>query len=291
MTRKSWTPEEDSLLRELTTSNRLSYRQMAAHFPGRTGTSLMKRALNYLEVTRDGYVFFKHSYNRNFFSIPNPVNCYVAGFYVADGCITDNPTTRVLAMELSHLEWHQLETFKRLMEYSGSISDSSYAGREKMCALRLYSAYQLAADLEKNFGLTPNKTHRLPAPNLTDPHLQLCYLAGLLDGDGCVCISNQGRLAISYTSSSLGIIGWVKTFVESLNLDRLSDKGGKVRKVATANAYTYQVAGLKAIDLIHRVQKLKPEGVPILDRKWDNERLNSYIAAFEAKHGIVAPNL
>lgn len=283
-----WTPSEDQQLVELLSLKKHSFNQMARLFSTpRTGTSLRKRALS-KGLTNHGFIFFKHSYNRAFFSVPNPVNCYVAGYYAADGHIADNPTTRLLSMELSHLEWHQLETFKRLIEYTGDVQDSSYPYHPEMCALRLYSAYEITADLERHFGLTPRKTHRLPAPNLTDPHLQLCYLAGLLDGDGCVCISNTNQLTISYVSSSCAIAVWVQLFVESLNLRHLRNKApGKVRPVCNGtNAFTYSVSGLKAIDLIRRVQALKLEGIPILDRKWDNPRLNEYIAAFEASHGL-----
>ena len=157
-----------------------------------------------------------------------------------------------------------------------------------MCALRLYAAHQITADLERNFGLTPRKTHRLPAPNLTDPHLRLCYLAGLLDGDGCVHLNTQDRLVIRYVSCSKTIVEWVKSFVESLDLNSIA-RNKRICEVCLdprANAWLYQIAGAKAIDLVHRIQALKKEGIPILDRKWDNDRLNTYIRAFEEKHQI-----
>lgn len=285
MNYKNWTPEESKLLGELVTGGKHSYNQMVPFFIGRSGTSLRKHAISALGMNQKGHIHKLHSYNQTFFAVPNPINSYVAGFWAADGHVTDNPTTRLIAIELSHTERHQLETFKKLMEYTGDVKDSSYPGREAMCALRLYSAYQLASDLEKNFGIGPRKTHRLPAPNLIDSHLQLCYLAGLLDGDGCVCISNQDRLSIQYASSSLEIINWVKSFTDSLNLTTIRIKrGGEIHDLRpAANAYRYQIAGMKAVDLIKRVQGLKAEGVPILNRKWDNPTLNAYIADYEAR--------
>lgn len=284
---KLWTSEEENLLRELISTKKYSYNQMSKFFEGRGGESLRHHAIN-MGINQKGRIHFTHSYNKNFFSTPNPINCYVAGYWAADGHIADNPTTRVVAIELSHTEWHQLEKFKTLMKYTGDVRDSSYPGREKMCALRFYSAYQLAEDLEKNFGVTKQKTYRLSPPNLNNDHLKLSYLAGLLDGDGCVNISITNRLCISYTSSSIKIMEWVKTFIESLDLQRLSDKGGIIRRVSGGwNAYVFQVCGLKAIDLIRRIQKLKSEGIPILDRKWDNEKLNTYITNFEREHNLL----
>lgn len=40
------------------------------------------------------------------------------------------------------------------------------------------------------------------------------------------------------------------------------------------------------MDLISKVQELKKEGVPVLDRKWDNEKLNNYIKEFKKHHGL-----
>lgn len=298
MAGKPWTPEEHNKLRELVALKKYSFNQMAAHFEGRTGTSLRKNALK-MGLTNEGFILFKHACDRDFFATPNLINCYVAGFYAADGCITDNPTTRVLALVISTSDVEQLRKFKTLFKYTGRIDTMEARGDRigpqgkvmrcgSMSALRLYSAYKMTEDLEKHFGLTPNKTYRLPPPSLNDPRLKLCYIAGLLDGDGCVHINTQNQLIITYTSSSRSIMDWFKTEIESMGLRSLKDKGGIVRRISHANAYIYQVSGLKAIDLIRRVQRLKLEGVPLLDRKWDNDRLNTYMADFEKRFCIEA---
>lgn len=288
MAGRPWTTDEDNLLRKLVTKRTQSYEQMVPQFNGRTSTSLRRHAIDSLGINQKGRIHRRHSYNQAFFSVPNPINSYVAGYWAADGHVTDSWCTKVVAIELSHLEWHQLETFKQLMEYSGDVRDSSYSYREQMCALRFYGAYQLAADLETHFGVGPRKSHRLPAPRLDSPHLQLCYLAGLLDGDGSVVISNTNQLCVSYTSASNAIVEWVKTFTNSLGLRSIArnHKEPSVCRLSHAEAWTYRLYGLKAIDLIRRVQALKAEGIPILDRKWDNPLLNSYIRDYLAKHDI-----
>jgi hypothetical protein len=287
--RRPWTTEEDNLLRELLATKKLSFNQMARHFPGRNGTSLRKHARVHLGLANEGFVLRKHTYNQAFFQTPNPINCYVAGFYAADGYIGDNPTTRLLTISLAPQDGHQVETFKQLMEYSGNVTiDSrSHEGRCDMHSLRLYSAYQITADLERNFGLTNRKTHRIPAPNLTDPHLKLCYLAGLLDGDGCVHINVQNRVVVRYVSASRAIVDWVKAFVDGMGLQTLKrGRHYRVRKETDSAAFAFTVGGLKAVDLIRRIQRLKAEGIPILDRKWDNPRINAYISDFCARHGV-----
>ena len=293
MSRKYWTAEEESLLRELLEQKKLSFNQMTKFFEGRTGDALRKHAINYMGLSNEGFIFKKHSYNQRFFETPNPINCYVAGFYAADGYIGDNPTTRLLTISLAPEDGHQVETFKRLLEYSGQITiDPREHESRKRCdmhSLRLYSAYQITADLERVFGLTNKKTYRIPAPNITDPHLQLCYLAGLLDGDGCVHINKRGYISLGYTSCSLTIVEWVKQITDKMNLFALrTGKENHIRSlVPTANAYSYVLGGYKAIDLILRIQALKKEGIPILDRKWDNERLNIYIKDYAEKHGPI----
>lgn len=299
MAGRPWTEEEYNKLRELVALKKYSFNQMATHFDGRSGTSLRKRALK-MGLTNEEFILFKHSCNRDFFAVPNSINCYVAGFYAADGCISDNPTTRVLTLAISTSDIEQLRKFKDLFKYTGRIDTMEARGEvigpggkmmqcRSMSALRLYSAYKMTEDLEKHFGLTSNKTYRLPPPSLVDPHFKLCYIAGIIDGDGCINISNQDRLSISYTSSSRLIMEWLKSEIENMELRSIRDKvGAKIRKVEHANAYTYQIAGLKAIDLIRRVQKLKLEGVPILDRKWDNDRLNTYMVDFEKRFSLEA---
>jgi hypothetical protein len=267
----------------------MSFRQIALHFSGRSATSVRKHALVHLGLSNEGFVAHKHTYDQTFFAVPNPINCYVAGFYAADGYIGNNPTTRLLTISLAPQDGHQVETFKRLLNYSGNITVDlrEHLGHCNMHSLRLYSAYQITADLERNFGLTDRKTYRLPAPNLTDPHLQLCYLAGLLDGDGCVHINSQGRVVIRYLSASRTIVDWVKAFIDGMALKTL--KRGRhyvVKKEKDSAAYGFTVGGLKALDLITRIQRLKMEGVPILDRKWDNPRINAYISDFCMKHGV-----
>ncbi len=296
MPRIYWTPEEDALLIELVKLNRVCYPEMVKHFNGRSRASLQKRALR-LGLSRDGFVYRKHYYNQAFFEIPNPINCYVAGFYAADGCIGDNPTTRYLSISLAMKDGHQVDTFARLIGYTGQVATDpkEYWGPDHsdMRSLRLYGAQQITADLERVFGLTPAKTFRIPAPNLEDPHLKLCYLAGLLDGDGCVHISIHGYISIKYASSSKTIVEWVKTYTDSLKLKgiRTYNTGPSISSTHNERAYIYAICGAKAIDLIERVQKLKLEGVPILDRKWDNPQINNYIQQFKEKHNINTPPL
>lgn len=292
----NWTTEEDNLLRDLIATKKYSFRQMAVHFTDRTGTALRKHALKYLNLRHDDFVFRKHAYNRTFFETPSPLNCYVAGYYAADGCITDNPTTRVLAICSASTDLHQMETFKKLLGYTGSVSVETYTSKlpngvirpQTMCWLRLYGAHQITADLKRNFGLDHLKMYHMPAPGLTDEHLKLCYLVGLFDGDGCVHVNVYGKVVIRYVSASRAIVEWVKTTIESMGLRTL--KPGRhfaIVKEANSAAYAYAFGGYKALDFIRRAQRLKAEGIPILDRKWDNPRVNAAIKDFETIHGVM----
>lgn len=288
MSRRYWTTEEDSLLTELVKVNKLSYREMSSKFEGRSGVSLLKRAQR-LGLDRNGFVFCKHSHNKTFFQIPNPINCYVAGYIAADGHISESGTTSYIALALSIRDEKQIELFAKLMSFTGTPllqprKHWDWGNFSDVKILKICSAYELIADLKRNFGLTQKKTYRIPAPCLDTEELKLCYLAGLLDGDGCVHISNTDLLTISYTSCSLLIVEWVMNFTKSLQLKGIrSKKFSKISYHKNTRSYRFSIAGAKAVDLIERMQQLKAKGIPILDRKWDNPELNQYISEFKAK--------
>lgn len=279
---KNWTTQEENLLRELLSQKKYSFNQMAKFFDGRTGTALRKHALKYMKLTNEDFINKKYSYNQNFFEIPNVINSYVAGFYAADGVVSET-STKYLSLILSDKELDQLNKFKNLFEYTGTVNPRNYSGKENMYGLLLCSADKLTTDLEKNFNVDQNKTYRLPPPNLNDPQLILAYIIGILDGDGCVHMNTQDKLTITYTSSSLKIVEWIKEEIEKMNLKTIRERFAKISKCSHANAYNYQVSGAKAISLIKKARELKKLGVPILDRKWDNEALNKYIEEFERK--------
>lgn len=280
---KKWSVEEENKLRELLSLKKYSFEEMAKFFDNRMGRSLGHRAKK-LGLNNKDHKSKKYSHDEMFFETPNPINSYIAGFYAADGSVYGK-STAIVSLAIHGNDSHQLQKFKEYFKYDGIISKSK---RDNLVTLRIYSADKWHEDLYKNFNLASNKTYRLPPPNLQDKDLILCYIAGLLDGDGSVFISGQNTLAVCYTSSSLLIMEWVKNQIEILNLKILRNRDlPEIRKCNHANAYEYRFTGSRAIHFIKIIQDLaKKYNLPILKRKWDNDKLNNYISEFLVRNNI-----
>ena len=60
--------------------------------------------------------------NESFFTVPNPLNCYWAGFIAADGSITcRSDFDKSLFFKLSTKDLKHLETFKEQIEHKGNL--------------------------------------------------------------------------------------------------------------------------------------------------------------------------
>ncbi len=294
-TRKSWSLEEESRLKELVATGKYSYPELTVLFPGRSSDSLRCHARQYLDI-HSCYRQHKYTYDSDFFTIPNVINSYVAGFLAADGCVQlSTKQSPVLTLSLSVKDVDHLSRIKSLLGYTGPIHnhtnrpkrpDNLVKGGLGMMTLQISVSEQYIKYLADNFGVIPRKTRRLKPPELSFEN-QLAYLIGLIDGDGYVCpIANRSNIAVGFISSSEEAAKWIKEFVDSLGFTQL--KGKKVVNIGTryeGRAFTIRYQGAQAIALIKLVQAFKQaRGIPLLDRKWDNPKVNQHILDFEAKY-------
>lgn len=215
-----------------------------------------------------------------FFSVPNPVNSYYAGYLAADGCvIREEYCVRWSCEETDRVA---LETFKQLAAYTGPIGFKLSRGLGKDLSrqnyLDIYGAAPWVADLERNFGVIPTKTYRVAPPNTTNDLLNACFILGYIDGDGSVCFTESGGWVISITSASQRVLEFIKAF-----LDRHfhPEKGSRYSNVLHHdNHYVYAVKGNKAIHLFDFLRALP---APKLARKWENPDILRVIAARKAR--------
>lgn len=285
MAYKNWTAQEEILLRELVTEGKHSYLEMEKFFPGRSRNSLTSHARQYLDINNNIYKQHKYTYNKNFFKEVNSLNSYIAGYLAADGSITTplnvNPKLR---LELADLDKEQLKIIKDVIGFTGPIIPS---GRERynLSYFQITVSQDYMDDLALNFGVIPRKTYHLSPPYLKRFEDRISFLCGLLDGDGCVHISKNNNLSVSYTSASIAAVEWYKQIVAELNLPSLKVKCNNIHKIKNSNAYSLTCNGAKAVALVKVMQILKRDlKIPILDRKWDNPSLNQYILDFEKKY-------
>lgn len=284
MNYKIWTHEEEETLKNLVLTGKYSYRQIGKIMEGRSIASITGHARRVLNINNDKYKPHKYEHDGHFFTIPNITNSYVAGFLAADGSIRQNAQGYWrMRLEISDLDKEHLLWLRDTLKHTGPLHSW---GTKKTLYWQMHVKESYAMDLATNFGVVPNKTHHLQPPNLETFNLRFAYLLGLLDGDGCVHINNLNSLGVSYVSSSLAAVEWYQTMMTSLNFVSLRPKQqiSLPRKTSHANAYSLAYSGARAVCLIKLAQAFAAKhNLPILARKWNNPRLNQYIADFQAR--------
>jgi hypothetical protein len=268
---KIWTNEEDRLLQKLV-NGQTSYTEIAKQFVNRSSNSCRLRARRYLDLENKNYVHRLYSYDQNFWSTPNPTNCYWAGFCAADASIipyAQNKKGYTFCLELSIHDLNHLNELKNAVNYTGVIEVSK---DKKLCKFRIHGIEETWKNhLEKNFNIIPRKTKRLFPPFLDDKFLQFCYFIGYIDGDGCICLDKNRRFSVSITSASKTILEWMKNIT-----DQFIGKRKKKRSIQYKNNYAvFRLSGQSAVNLFNY---LKDFPVPKLARKWNNPKILNFIS-------------
>jgi hypothetical protein len=284
-----WTDDEIRLLRDITSKGNISYEKIAKqYFPSR-GLRGIKSKAQLLGFHNKFCGSKIHSQDETFFSIPNLINSYFAGFLAADGALMLIRGRPHLGLCISAKDRHLIETFNQLSKSTNKIGVKwQKSPRSDNVTEIVYIRYagvdQWFKDLGSNFNIIPQKTFRLgPPPALQDIDLKLAYMVGILDGDGYIGLSGQkdGHSAITFTfaSASKTILDWIDETVEGLGYKGVSAirHHSGVIKSKRDNVYLYNVSGLRAAKLLLRLRALP---VPKLARKWDNpvvlDRIKKY---------------
>lgn len=189
-------------------------------------------------------------FSNNFFSKPNLLNSYWAGFIAADGGLVKYGNKLKLVIGLSNKDKKHLIDFKNDLKSFAKIT--SY----KNCSFLQIYDNKLCLDLKKNFNITPRKSLTLRPPKNLTKWQSLAYIVGYIDGDGCIDISDKKykylRLRIMSTKT---VLTWV---LKLLNIDKslyLQDKN-----------YILKLDGKKALTTLEKLVKVP---VPKMKRKWN----------------------
>jgi hypothetical protein len=239
---------------------------------GRSDQSVRMKAF---DLKLDGNHTKKHV-NDNFFSIPNNLNCYWAGFLAADGYIKLDRAT--VSLDLSSKDREQVYQFKDDVGFDGNIYEYSRTSRlngkgypTTSSIMRVHSQ-QWIDDLDDNFNIRGLKADGRFNPELTKtPHI-LAFLIGLIDGDGSLWINNSTVKGKVYPRTVLNFIGpkplmeWVKDCVLRWGTSAHATRQPAIIK-RRKNCWEYRVYGKRADTM---VKKLWEVDVPRLSRKWDN---------------------
>jgi DNA-binding CsgD family transcriptional regulator len=283
ITYKNWTTDEENELRRLVAMGTYSYRQIGG-LMGRSIHSITSHARQYLDIHNSQYEARKYQYTHDFFKEPNVINSYIAGFLAADGNLLETASgsfrlrLEIHSNDILHLDW-----IKQQLGHEGPTK--SWGGKNTHF-WEMFVSPEYAAHLEKNFGVTPNKAHRLQPPDLKDFSLQFAYLLGLLDGDGCVHINTQNSLSVGYVSCSFEAVLWAQSAINALDFPVIRQKPNPSIFPIRENAKGIVYAGARAVCLVQLAQEFaRRTDLPILTRKWGSEKVTGYISDFYLRHG------
>lgn len=207
----------------------------------------------------------KYTINHEFFD-GSLLSCYWAGFIAADGCIIDGNGQHGVKIKLSEKDRPHLERF-----CLDAGSDSPVKSSERgYCYVSLHSA-QWVRTLAQRLHITPRKSKTLRPPvGLTEAQA-LAFIAGLIDGDGCISYSrySYGKKNSPVTEyPSIDVCGttpmmdWVKGFM---------DKFVPSNRQAAVCFYKsglarWKAGGKRAVEIKRCIEDLD---LPLLARKWN----------------------
>lgn len=206
----------------------------------------------------DAQTQFLH--NKIFFSVPDRINCYWAGFIAADGCIVDN---RHLTIGLKAQDRDHLSCFCRDIEYNGTIYNSNVVLHGKTfsrCEIQIANAERIIHDLKLNFKISSKKSLSYTHPDMTGD-LALAFIKGYIDGDGYIDVVKRKRLHVCGTHETLS---WIKNiFDEIAPAQSTNGMIAEVRKQGSISVY--EIGGNRVIKILKMMADLSVPGLP---RKW-----------------------
>lgn len=256
--RNIWTQHEIARLTAL--YNLRMTKELVPLFPGRTLDSIFQKARSLNLKANRKLTRKRYRVAYNYFSIPNLENCYWAGFIAADGNIGD-PKDRV-RIKLSASDSHHLETFKRCCGSTSPIMDC-YNGPKRYAALEIHGVRQWKDDLLRNFNITPRKSLTLQPPDHLPLEQSLAFIAGYIDGDGCIFTEKPPtghlRLGVQITGT-YEVLCWIKNLFDEV---AFSEYQANVRSVG--KVYSYKIVGKKAKVIL---KAMLHTSTPKLERKW-----------------------
>ena len=185
---------------------------------------------------------------------------------------------------------HHMELFKSMVKAEHPIKDIlkkcnlSTPDKEKThkyCYISFESAKPWTDSLERNFGITINKTLRSQMPRLPTNLLKLSFMRGMMDGDGYVTVLTKrisGTLGIC--GANREIISWFKQVVDSLRLPTLSTRPQDIKQPKGESCSYWKISGLTASILFELFRRLPTPG---LSRKWEDPRLLEISAYWKSR--------
>jgi len=208
----------------------------------------------------------KYTPNDGFFTYPNPINSYWAGFIAADGCICGGD--RVLSISSSSADIQHLVSFCNDVGLSNNALHTyhSFGGyKEHSTSSVALTSPRIIFDLKNNYNITSRKTFTLIPPNLKSIECINAFIVGLVDGDGWITKIYSKYKDKVYPYINIGISGTreICTWVVDTVRNECDMPNGSIHK--NGNIYIGLLSGIIAR---HFYLIIKEYDIPKLDRKW-----------------------
>jgi intein/homing endonuclease len=254
-----WSPLEIDIITSYYRT--MSNQEICKLLPGRTIAAVSLKAKS-LGLKRDlSHAHRKHDLNFDYFSHPTLENCYWAGFIAADGCVSQDK--RRLRIKLSDVDADHLEKFREAINYSGNL----YYGKNKnkrYVALEFKGVRKIIEDLERNFGIVPQKSLIIQPPENLSENLALAFIIGYIDGDGCIhrtYSKNRTKLRLHVVGTKF-MCEWIKA-----QLSAVCPPSYQAHVRPMKSVYVWSVAGFHGEEILRHLQEFD---VPKMIRKWSN---------------------
>jgi hypothetical protein len=250
-----WTKKEEAVI--VKNYGKSTYAQIAVMLPERTWMAVRHRA-RLLGLTGRSNLGRRYSADRGFFSTPNILNSYWAGFLAADG----NVLRRRLSLGLALKDGTHVERLREALGYTGKI----YRGH-KVIRIQI-TCPCMVMDLQRNFNITEKKSLTLRPPPLTNEALVRAFIVGVIDGDGSITMETKRgkylhpRITVYGT---LALLQWIRQYFD-LWVPAHGRKPAAVHKRPTGELYSYRVTAGRANAIGHILLSVD---VPRLARKWN----------------------
>ncbi|KKN63706.1 hypothetical protein LCGC14_0499410 [marine sediment metagenome] len=197
----------------------------------------------------------RYKVNDEFFKDPNVINSYWAGLLAGDG----NVINGVIRLSLKDREL--IDGFKAVTKFAGKVREYKAPRGGQMYSVAISSS-QWVKNLQQ-FNVVPNKSHTLSPPDLEHP-LNLAYLKGLYDADGCLTHNTKG-LSVWKVSGTRMTCEWVRDIATKLVPEHHANVN-----VNRNTTHDFTLVGSRAVKMLKALHAIK---TPELSRKWPTEIL------------------
>lgn len=218
--------------------------------------------IKYIHFTSDTHVNTYVKSNLKILLEETPETYYWIGFLMADG----NFAQRRIRLHLQEKDNHHLDKFAKFVQYEGSRKYGVYA-----CGT------EIVDKLKEKFKISSRKTFEpCDLTSIKRKDLQLAWVAGFIDGDGCIGNLHKRKdfnLRIKLHSSWIDNLNWIGNVISIIT--KTQTNSATINNQGYAQINFGNTLTLKRLKI--EVLKLK---LPILERKWGKIDLN-FVSKYE----------